>query len=185
MIVDGLTPVTRALRTFASLVLIGFLALVLAPPLLFLLTGAVSALVGLFAAFLPFALVGLLIWVPYHVLTHGGEATWQRAREMVVGLGRTTFAIPLRVCGAILSRSLAVGRWVLDFNRQAVRFVGVLLFEALSGALVGGLVGFLVASDSAHQPVTIAICAALGAGFGGLTAIGRFRGACTEETAPA
>lgn len=180
VIADSISPAARALRTFAWFVFIGFLTLVLAPPVLGLLTALISVSVALTTVFLPFALLGLLVWVPYQLLTHGGEGTWRRTRELVTGVGQTTLGMPFRVCGGAWSRACHVGQSVREFNRQALRFVGVLLLEALSGGLVGLLVAFLISPDYMLRPGLGFLCAGIGAGLGALVAVAHFLPAASE-----
>lgn len=181
MIVHSQPPAVRALRTFGALVLIGFLTLLLAGPLLGLLTLLVSLSVALTSMFLPFALVGLLVWVPYQLLTQGGEKTWQRTRDMARGVGATTLGVPLRVCGGAWSRACAVGHSVREFNRQALRFLGIFLLEALSGALVGLLVAFLIAPGHSLRPGLGFLCAGIGAGLGALVAVAHFKPSAAQQ----
>lgn len=183
MIVDSQTPPLRALRTFGSLVLLGFLTLVLAPPVLGILTALLSLSVALTSVFLPFALLGLLVWVPYQLLIHGGEKTWQRTRAMAQGVGAKTLGVPLRMAGGTWARACAVGQSVRDFNRQALRFVGIFLLEALSGALVGVLVAFLVAPDRGMNAGPAFLCAGVGGCLGALVAVARFKPEVAEEDA--
>lgn len=181
MIVDSQTPPLRALRTFGSLVLLGFLTLVLAPPVLGILTALLSVSVALTTAFLPLALIGLLVWVPYQLMTHGGEQTWQRTRDLVRGIVATTLGVPLRMAGGTWVRACAVGQSVREFNRQAFRFVGVFLLEALSGALVGLLVAFLVAPDNSMSAGPAFLCAGIGAFLGAVVAVTHFKPAVAAE----
>jgi hypothetical protein len=181
VIVNRLTPLANGVRTFGYLVLIGFLTLLFIGPIIALVTAAISLAVTVFSVFLPFALIGLLVWVPYHLFTHGGEATWQRTCELAHGAKDAALAVPRRLCGGAWSRVCTLGSAARDFNRAALRVLGIFLLEAVCGALIGGLLGFLAAADlPGRREWYILAGAGFGLAVGAIVAISRLKPAAAQ-----
>ena len=113
-------------RKAAIITLIGFLAVTLAGPVL--------TLVGVL---LPFALVGLLVWLPVQ-----GFLIWRQGGAGAVG------AAVKRVAGGVLAapvwilgRVFGAVRWVLGTVFGTIGFVLGLIFPVLAGLIGGGILG--------------------------------------------
>lgn len=184
MVATGLCSMGNVLRTFGSLVALGFVVLLVGPIVLSVMTALISVVIGVTSVFLPFAIVGLLVWIPYQLLRNGREATWQRTRALAQGIKQSPLAAPFRLCGGAWNRACAVGGSVRDFNRQAGRFLGIFLLETLSGAAIGLAVGFLLSSQTTPGLSPMPFGALLGAGVGGVIAIARFRPEPEAEKEP-
>ena len=176
MLVNTLSHVGRLLRSLGSFALIGLLVLLVGPAVLALVTAFLSAFVALTSVLLPLAIVGLIVWLPYKLVTAGPQPTWERTCELAKGLKDSTVTAPLNFCGGAWTKACDLGRGVRDFNRQALHFLGVFLLEALSGAVAGFLVALFTVAGTPDDPaIFLLICTAAGAGIGGLIAIARFK----------
>ena len=175
MVATGLCSMTHVIRTFGSLVALGFVVLLVGPIVLSVMTALISVVIGITSVFLPFAIVGLLVWIPYQLLKNGREVTWQRTRDLAQGIKQSPLAMPFRLCGGAWNRACAVGDSVRNFNRQAGRFLGIFLIETLSGAAIGLAVGFLLAGQETPGLRPMPLGAILGAAVGAVIAVTRFR----------
>lgn len=148
--------------------------MLLAGPVLAVLTAFLSLAIGLTSAFLPFALVGLLVWLPYHLFAKGPHQTWERLRAAWAGILASPLAMPFRFFGNFWVRSREVGQAALEFNRSVFRFLGYFLVEALSGSLIGLLVALMTGTEPL-QGEHVALCIGVGACIGGAVGIARYR----------
>lgn len=126
------------LRKVAFLTLLGFAVVMVAPPLFAVLS-----------VFLPFALVGFLVWGAFQMMTHGQQVGWDRTREFgrgVCRMGANVAAAPLGFIGVAAALGRHAGRKVYT----AARLAGGLLLPMLGGALVGGALG-AVGGSSYHD----------------------------------
>jgi hypothetical protein len=144
------------LRHVVLWTLIGFGVLVLSGPII--------AIVG---TLLPFALVGLLIWLVVRAIMLG---------PLMVGriIGRTVHAV------------LAVPRWagrtafhgvrrVGQAGWSTVSFVGSILLPAFAGALVGAMLGLIGGMEHNDADVRVPAGAVIGAGIGLVAGVTRPR----------
>src|SRR5439155_22842162 len=102
---QGIVPIARKA---ALITLIGFLAVMLAGPVL--------SLVGVL---LPFSAVGLLVWIPFRLFMIGREGGWTAVRQSTGRVLRTVLAVP----GRIISRLARGVIWVLALIFGIVGFV--------------------------------------------------------------
>ncbi len=73
----------RAVRTLFFLAALGLAAVVLVGPVAALLSVAISLIATVVGMVLPFALIGLALWVPYQVVTRGPRAAFADIRGRV------------------------------------------------------------------------------------------------------
>jgi hypothetical protein len=167
------------LRTVGFLAVMGLLAIILVGPVI----GVLSALVAVFCVVLSlilsvfsfvfaFALIGFCIWLPIRLLSAGKTAAWKdigvKAKHLCLALWRLLcwywvetwrLACWLRAKGKMYWQptwsGICRGAWVASS----------VLVEAVSGALVGGMLAWV----ASNQSVTPAL--GLGAGLGALLGI--------------
>jgi hypothetical protein len=145
-------------RKVALLTLLGFLAVFLIGPVLTVL-----------GVMLPFALVGLLVWLPFRLFVQRREINWSGLPEKAGQMLRTVLAIPVRIVGFVLSAIAALLRLVGSVIGLGLR----ILLPAVAGALLFGVLGAI--GGATHQDAEFRIPAAvlIGAGIGAL--YGAFR----------
>jgi hypothetical protein len=107
----------------AALALLGFLALIMIGPIIALVSVFVSLAFSALAVLLPLALLGLVIWLPYQVLSGDPHGVWRQARGWAI-------VIRDRV-GALLGYAFRIGRWgyrrtlvLAGFAQPVVKTVG-------------------------------------------------------------
>lgn len=134
-------------RRVALLALLGFGVVILAGPILAVL----SVLLSFAMVTLSFALVGFLAWSALQLLLHGRQVAWDNIRglgqhlgrhllTLGQGLGRVLAFIPWLV-GLILAGVFWLVRFVLRMAWATVRFGTEVAFLALCGVAVGAFVG--------------------------------------------
>lgn len=104
----------RAVRGLFFLAAVGFLAVILVGPVIAVISVAVSLALSALAVLLPFALVGLVLWVPYQILSRNPATAWANIRASGVNF--------LRRAGALLNRSFQLVRWSV---RRALVHLGL------------------------------------------------------------
>jgi hypothetical protein len=134
----------NVVRKIAIITLTGFLIVVLSGPVL-----------TLAGVLLPFALVGLLVWIPVQ-----GFLTWKHGGwDAVAAAGKRTggyvFAVPMW----ILSRVFGAVRWVFATVFGTVGFVLGLIFPVVAGAIGGAILGAIGGME--HQDAEFRIPAGL------------------------
>lgn len=134
-------------RRIALLALLGFGVVILAGPILAVL----SVLLSFAMVLLSFALVGFLAWSAFQLLLHGRQVAWVNIRSLGQnlgrhlltlgqGLGRALAFIPWLV-GLVLAGIFWVVRFVLRMTWATTRFAAEVAFMALCGVAVGAAVG--------------------------------------------
>jgi hypothetical protein len=105
------------------LTVLGLLTVVLLGPVLALVIALLSLVVGLLAAVLPFAFIGLLAWVIGTAISGAGWTAWTRFRDGTRALARWAVRVPASVCPRLWGWSTAVVRalvpWAVSGARQA------------------------------------------------------------------
>ena len=81
----------RVVGKLAYLALIGFVAILLSGPIIAVISALFSLAVALLSVLVPFALIGVLIWLPWRLCVKGRAA----ALEDVTRAGRKVCAVPL------------------------------------------------------------------------------------------
>jgi len=152
------------LRKAAIITLIGFLVITLAGPLL-----------TLAGVLLPFAVVGLLAWIPFKGIMMWKQGGWTAlGGSMKRGLGRVV-AAPVWLLGRAFG---AVG-WVLGSVFGLVGFVLGLILPVILGAVGGGVLGAIGGFE--HQDADFRVPAGIVIG----AAVGLLAGAFRSRSKPA
>jgi hypothetical protein len=165
------------LRKILFLTLFGFLALILAGPVIAVFSVVLSLILSLIAVLLPFFLFGLILWLPFQSLVLGQKVEWNKvgasAKALVGGLlgafGRTFRGGVYAVRGV----GRGVGR-VAGFTSRLVGGTVLVAFSVLVAAVLGalaggvlGVVGGMMHDDPDYRtPVGLAVGAGVGVIFG-------------------
>ncbi len=118
------------LRKIAFFALVGFAVIFLTGPVVAMLSFIISA--GLFVLFflLPFALLGLMVWLPIRLICGKGRNArrdlWRTGRFV----GRAAVVMPARACGQVYTRTLGLGERL----HQLTHFIGRIFVETISPA---------------------------------------------------
>jgi hypothetical protein len=152
------------LRKLVLLAFIGFASLLLIGPIVALIASLLSFGLVLLSLALPFAVVGLLVWVPVRLFSSGAWAAWKDMHATGKTMGRVTL-LPLRGCARVAAGTARLrqgahcglaqasralngarrgGRWVWESRSRlswVADFLGGIVVECFSGALVGLLFG--------------------------------------------
>jgi hypothetical protein len=139
------------IRKVAGITLIGFLVVVLIGPVL-TVAGAI----------LPFALVGLLVYIPYRLLLASKQGGWPAVRELGNKAVRTAIALPLWIGG----RVTALVSFLL---RGVFRLIGTvfgLVFAVGTGAVIGAALGFIGGMEHHDLDMRVPAGALIGASVG-------------------
>jgi len=145
---EGTIPIVRRI---AIITLVGFLVVILAGPML--------TIAGIL---LPFAVVGLLVWIPFRGIMlwkQGGTSAVAQAAKKGVG---HVFAVPAWILGRVFGGA----KWILTTAFGLVGFVLGLILPTLLGAFGGailGIIGGMEHHDAAFRvPAGVLIGAAIG-----------------------
>jgi hypothetical protein len=171
---------SNALRKFGYFAFMGFAALLLAGPLIGIVVALFSLFVAMISLLAPFAVIGLLVWVPIRVLSGSPRKAWTEARQAGGTLWNSVLKPPLargkRIC------SWAGGAF--GSTRDRAEQVGGMLVETICGAAVGALLGIAAGIGSQDSVVDAGMGAAAGAVVGmfvGFTRVGSAAGSYSDE----
>ncbi len=149
----------RAAGLFRQIVLItviGFLVVVLAGPVL--------TVVGVL---LPFALVGLLVWIPIRLFMVGRQGGMAAVGSTVGTTARKILAVP----GWLITRFGRAVKFVFGTALALVGLVVGIVFPVLVGGVLGGTLGVIGGLEHHDALVRVPAAVAIGAGIGLLTAL--------------
>jgi hypothetical protein len=114
----------------------------------------VSVVFSLVVVLLPFALLGLVVWVLFQSLVRGKPVTWEEVRHMGENAGRPVVYVaqkvpqvlrgPFHAASAIAARITRGGQWFWSKFWSTARVVGEVSLVTAAGILVGLLVGLIV-----------------------------------------
>jgi len=165
------------LRKVLFLTMFGFLALILAGPVIAVFSVILSLILSMIAVMLPFFLFGLILWLPFQAFVLGQKVEWDKigasGKALFGGLagvfGRTFRGGVYAVRG--VGRGVgAVARFASRAVVGTVRVVGSVFLAAVLGALAGGVLGVLggmMHNDPDYRtPVGLAVGAGVGVIFG-------------------
>ncbi|HEV3085537.1 MAG TPA: hypothetical protein VGY66_37635 [Gemmataceae bacterium] len=145
---QGTVPI---LRKAAIITLVGFLVITLAGPLL-----------TIAGVLLPFALVGLLVWIPFRGIMMWKQGGWSAVGDTVKrGLGRMV-AIP----AWIVARAFGAVAFVLGSAFSLVGFVLGLILPVLLGTVGGAVLGLIGGMEHQDADFRVPAGALIGAVVG-------------------
>ena len=163
----------EVLRKIGLLALIGLASVIFAGPALAIL----SVLLSMGAVIAGFAFLGLLIWLPFRILTGGTQAALTGVEEFghdfghllrrVVRNAWSLIAFPFRLTGAALVGTLLVAGRVLHITGSTVAILSGISVAAVTGAVAGAIVAISTASPGELDttlPLNALAGAAIGAG---------------------
>jgi hypothetical protein len=148
---DNLQSAAQVARKAALITVLGFLVVVLSGPLLTIL-----------GVLLPFALVGLLVWVPYRLFAEarqGGLPAVQRTAGQAL---RNVAAVPFWAVGRLLALVSFVVRAVFGL----IGFVLGLGIRVGAGAAIGAILGVIGSLEYQDPQVRVPAGALIGAAVG-------------------
>jgi hypothetical protein len=148
---DNVHKTGDVIRKLAGITLIGFLVVILIGPIL--------TVVG---ALLPFALVGLLVYIPYRLLLAGKQGGWPAVQDAGRKAVHTAVALPLWIGGKVTSFATFI-------VRTAFRLVGGVLglaFFVGMGAVLGGVLGVIGGMEHHDLEMRVPAGALIGAAVG-------------------
>src|SRR5260370_27768961 len=133
-----LSSVGGVLGAVALLALLGFVVVVLAGPVLAIIVSLVTLILSLVASALPFALIGLLVWGTYQLVTRGPRGAWRDLGLRVAQIGYWLLAVPLIGIIRVVKGGLRAGRAVTALALPAARRAGQAAKEGVeAGAAMG------------------------------------------------
>jgi hypothetical protein len=148
----------RSIGKICYFALIGFLALLLAGPVLGLLSVLFSIIVAIFSAalvafvvILPFAILGFVIVAPIKALSTGRPVQWSRLGNLCQKLWRGILGAAWW-CSRKLVAFIQFLRWKAALFSIYVR---VVFWEVVCGAGVGGFLGGMLAVHDPDKPEII------------------------------
>jgi hypothetical protein len=162
------------IRRIGFFALIGFAVLFLSAPVIAVISAVLSLILAVLTLVVPFALIGLLVWIPLRGFSKGAGAAWKDLHltgEMVRGTVNAALHLSTHVTG----RMIRFGNTLREILQEKASFIGAVLLEILCGALVGAVLGALPGLPYQPNYVVIACCTAIGAMLGILVAISRVR----------
>jgi hypothetical protein len=171
---------SSVLRKFGYFAFMGLAALLLAGPLLGIVVALFSLFVAMVSLLAPFAVIGLLVWVPIRVLSGNPRKAWDEARQA----GGTLWNSVLKPPMARGKRMCSWAGGAFGSTRGRAEQVGGMLVETTCGAAVGALLGIAAGIASQEFVADAGMGAAAGAVVGmfvGFTRIGSAPGNYSDE----
>ncbi len=162
------------LAKIGFLTLIGLATVFLAGPILTILALVLSVGLMIFCMVLPFALVGLLVWVPLRALFQGTSVAWKDTCDIGKGMW-TCFVVPVRGCGRVVARTVDIGQRIRKRSHALASWLRGIFVETVSAALVGGLLGAFIGGSNRGLGVSILFGALTGAVLGALVGVSGMR----------
>jgi hypothetical protein len=179
------------LRTLGFLAVIGFLAVVLAGPILGVIFGLLSAFFALFlvilsvgvaviAVLLPLAIIGFFIWAPIRIFFLHRRPAWDEIREngrtlvfSLFWITRWSLVTTWRLADRAQSQVCHVWQATWHKASRHAWFVSGILLELASGAIVGGTLGWITGSQEHENIFAIAVGAIAGGVLGFMIGLSR------------
>lgn len=150
-------------RKIAFFTLIGAGVVFLGGPVIGVVAVVLSLFIAAVSIILPFAIVGFLVWLPFHILAHGPHETWKDAGKNGKALGEAFVLRPMRWCGRSCRQMAVAGENFAEGCRATGSFLARHVFEPACGCLVGTLTGAAVGMENGHLSWSIGGGAAFGA----------------------
>ncbi len=170
------------LNKFGYLALLGFAAIMLTGPVIALMALAFSIVVGFFSVLLPFAVMGLILWLPIRAVTDSPSEAWREASEAVQKVWRNVLEPPYLWFRRFFAWIKTSSNSTRTFSMQ----IGGILLETICGAAVGAMIGVAAEMGKETIETDAALCAAVGAAIGlfvGFSRIQRNAAVLAEEPA--
>jgi hypothetical protein len=173
------SPQTAAdvLRKVLFLALFGFLAVMLAGPVLALVSIFISLILSVVAVVLPFALIGLLLWLPFQALVLGRKIDWHKIGRA----GGVFFRGAFGALGGVVRGGFRILGAVGSKLKAVALFVSRIVLDLVGGALAGGVLGVIGGKIHGDVEGRVPIAMLIGAGVGLVVALARL----TERSKPA
>jgi hypothetical protein len=153
---------SNVLRKFGYFAFMGFAALLLAGPLIGIVVALFSLFVAMISVLAPFAVIGLLVWVPIRIISGNPRKALAEARQA----GGT-------VWNSVLKPPLVRGKQICFWAGTAfgsttgrAEQIGGMLKETACGAAVGALLGIAAGVGGQEVFPDAALGAAAGAVVG-------------------
>ena len=163
--------VIRLLRKIGFFALVGFAVIFLTGPVVAVLSFIISASLFVFFFLLPFAVLGLMVWLPIRLVFGKAQAARRDLWRTGQFVGRAAIAVPARTCGHLCSRARGAG----ERMRQLTSFIGTIFVETVSGALVGALLGSIAGFQTQAWHIAVPAGAVIGTGLGVIVGASRIR----------
>jgi hypothetical protein len=112
------------LRLVCFLAVLGFLTVVMIGPLLALVIGVLTLIVGFLIATAPFILVGLLVWGVAVAVSPERRQAWQKLRARAGAVSHWVVTVPLAACARLCAWGFGVGRALAPIAVPAARRAG-------------------------------------------------------------
>jgi hypothetical protein len=104
------------------LALLGFLAVLLVGPIVGIIAAIISVTFSIVATILPFAFLGLLVWIVISLFTNGHRKTWHEIRHAGGSTYRSTLERPMSHCARACRGTWRAGHAVWSKFRPAERY---------------------------------------------------------------
>jgi YMGG-like Gly-zipper len=168
------TP-ARVLRKIVFFALLGFGVIFLSGPVIALFSFIISAALVILFVFLPFMLLGLIVWLPLRAIFGGRGRARRDLFETGRLVGKAAFVVPLRTCGHVYARARCARVRMHERVHTVTTFLGSILLEMVSGALVGALLGAIIGLQMNALQVSIPVGAVIGSALGLVVGASRVR----------
>lgn len=168
---DSQPTAADVLRKVLFLALFGFLAVILAGPVIAVCSVLLSVLLTAGLVLLPFVLIGFVVWLPFQALVLGRRIEWRRVGASVQALYTGLFS----VVGGVFGSGFRLVKGVARRIGTAVLFLMSVALDVLGGALVGAVLGALGGLWHDDAPGRIPMGALVGAAVGFIVALTRSR----------
>ena len=168
------TPV-RLFRKIVFFALLGFGLIFLSGPVIALFSFILSAALVFFFVLLPFMLLGLIVWLPLRALFGSRGHARRDLVETGKLVGKAAFVMPMRTCGHVYARARCARARMRERAHTVTSFLGSILLEMISGALVGALLGAIIGLQMDALQFSIPIGAFIGSSLGLLVGASRAR----------
>jgi len=132
--------------------------------------------ITIFAALLPFVLIGFLIWGGYQVVSKTPASAWHNIRQAGEEVAKVMVVTPFRMCRGACVGTANLAKAVVQRSWYALGVIGRILLDAICGGAVGALLGSITMSDNAQESVRIIVIATvLGALTGAVVRVSQTR----------
>ena len=172
----GVLHMCRGFGHLCSWAAFGFVALLLIGPAVALVSALLAVVITIFAALLPFVLIGFLVWGGYQVVSKTPASAWHNIRQAGEEVAKVMVVTPFRMCRGACVGTANLAKAVVQRSWYALGVIGRILLDAICGGAVGALLGSITMSDNAQESVRIIVIATvLGALTGAVVRVSQTR----------